>query len=310
MTMRALLSAALLLALAALPAAAQIRGVELRTPRAFGYFLGDLVLVQAEIRLDPGFTLQRPSLPKPGPVAYWLDLRAIAADEQRAADGSTLVRLHLTYQTFYAALDTRTLEVPGFSVVVESRGSDGLTSAVAPIPGWKLGVSALREVQPERHDDAAEYLRPDGRTPRLDPQPAAATALGLTALAALAGLVLARDRAWWIFGRRRGRPFARARKALRQARPRAQGEALYREALLALHRGLDETNGARLLADDLPGFLARHPAFRAQAAALATFFAASRLVFFGRETAAASRALPLPDIEALLGRLSAIERSA
>ncbi|MCZ7153695.1 hypothetical protein, partial [Salmonella enterica] len=68
---------ALVLALAPLPAAAQLRGVELRTPRAFGYFQGDLVQVQAEIRTDPGFTLQRPSLPKPGPVTYWLDLRDV-----------------------------------------------------------------------------------------------------------------------------------------------------------------------------------------------------------------------------------------
>ncbi|CAO4182287.1 nonribosomal peptide synthetase MxaA [Methylorubrum populi] len=313
--MRAPPSAALLVAVAAslaapLPAAAQVRGVELRTPRAFGYFQGDLVQVQAEIRTDPGFSLQRPSLPKPGPVAYWLDLKEVRAEEGWAGDGSTVIRLHLTYQDFYVALDARTLEVPGFPVTVESAGSNGSTTAVAQVPAWKIGVSPLREVQPERRDDPAEYLRPDGRAPRLDPQPALASAGIFLGLAVLALLLLAYDRAWWIFRRRRGRPFALALKALRRARRRSEGEALYRDALLALHRGLDETDGRRVLADDLPDFLARHPGFRPQESGLATFFTASRLAFFGRDTAGASQRLPLPEVEGLLRRLGAVERSA
>ncbi len=303
-------SLALLLALAPLPAAAQLRGVELRTPRAFGYFQGDLVQVQAEIRTDPGFTLQRPSLPKPGPVTYWLDLRDVRVEESRGADGAAVIRLRLTYQDFYVALDARTLEVPGFPVTVESAGPNGSTTAVAQVPAWKIGVSPLREVQPERRDDPAEYLRPDGRAPRLDPQPALASAAGFLALAALALVLLAYDRAWWIFGRRRGRPFALALKTLGRAKRRSAGEALYRDALLALHRGLDATDGRRVLADDLPDFLGRHPAFREQEGGLQRFFFASRLAFFGRDSAGAGTAFPLPEAEALLRRLVAVERSA
>ena len=305
---------ALLLALAALPASApalaQVRGVELRTPRAFGYFQGDLVQVQAEIRTDPGFSLQRPSLPKPGPVTYWLDLRDVTTEESRGADGSHVIRLRLTYQDFYVALDARALEVPGFPVTVESAGTNGSTTAVAQVPAWRIGVSPLREVQPERRDDPADYLRPDGRALRLDPQPALASAAASLVLAAAAGLLLARDRAWGMFGRRRGRPFARALKAFRRSKRHQQGDALYRETLLALHRGLDATDGRRVLADDLPDFLGRHPAFRAQARALEDFFAASRLAFFGRDSAGAAARLPLPEAEALLRRLGALERSA
>lgn len=299
-----------LLLLAPLPASAQVRGVELRTPRAFGYFQGDLVQVQAEIRTDPGFSLQRPSLPKPGPVTYWLDLREVKAEESRGADGAPVIRLRLTYQDFYVALDARTLEVPGFPVTVESTGVNGSTTAVAQVPAWKIGVSPLREVQPERRDDPAEYLRPDGRAPRLDPRPALASAAGFLALAVLALGLLAYDRAWWIFGTRRGRPFAQALKTLGRAKRRSQGEDLYREALLALHRGLDATDGRRVLADDLPDFLGRHPAFQAQAGGLQNFFSASRLAFFGRDTAGAGTTFPLPAIEALLRRLGAAERSA
>ena len=305
--MRALLL--VLLILVASPALAQVRGVELRVPRAFGYFLGDLVQVQADIRVDPGFTVQRPSLPKPGRVTYWLDLRAVAVEERREGD-ATLIRLRLTYQDFYAALDSRTLDVPGFSLTIESDGKGGLTTATAQVPAWKIGVSPLRAVQPERRDDPAEYLLPDGRAPRLDPQPATATALTLLTLAVLALVPLARDRAWGPFAPRRGRPFALGLKALRRVKRKARGDDLYREALLVLHRALDATAGRRVLADDLTLFLVSHPAFREQEQNLEQFFAASRRAFFGRETEAAARAFPLSEVEALLARLTAAERSA
>lgn len=101
------------LALTAGTAAAQVRSVEVRSKRPFGIFLGDLVEAQVEILADPDFRLQRATLPRPGPVTYWLDLRAVAVDEAPVA-GARRVRLRLTYQSFYAALDARTLEVPGF----------------------------------------------------------------------------------------------------------------------------------------------------------------------------------------------------
>ncbi|WP_082317204.1 nonribosomal peptide synthetase MxaA [Methylobacterium sp. ARG-1] len=281
-------------------AMAQVRSVEVRVPRAFGYFLGDLVRVQADIAVDPGFSLQRASLPAPGPLTYWLDLRAITVEENLGR-----VRLHLTYQTFYAALDARQIAIPGFSVSLESAAAGGTTSAKAEIPGWSLGVSPLREVQPEKHDDPAEYLRPDGRVPRLDPVPDLRAALVSFVAAVLALAALGYDRGWFA---RPGRPFARAARALR--RLGGEGEARYREALRLIHRGLDETDGRRVLADDLSAFLDRHPAFRREGPALARFFDASRRAFFGRETEAARASLPWSEVEAGLRRLAAAEREA
>ena len=94
-----------------------------------------------------------------------------------------------------------------------------------------------------------------------------------------------------------------------QGRGRGDDEG-YRQTLLALHRGLDGTDGRRVLADDLPGFLDRHPAFRAQGEALARFFSASRRAFFGRQTAAARESWPFAEAEATLRRLAAAERTA
>lgn len=294
------LIALLLAALHPGAAIAQIRDVEVRVPRAFGYFLGDVLHTQVDIAVDPGFSLQKASLPQPGPVTYWLDLRATAVDEVPGR-----IRLRLTYQTFYAALDTRQVVVPGFSVVLENQSAGGTTSAKAAIPGWSLGMSSLREIQPPQRDDPADYLRPDGRGGRLDSTPLLVAALVSLGLAVLSLAALAYDRAW--FGSRRKRPFTRAARALSRLGRDGDG---YRETLRLVHRGLDETDARRVLADDLPAFLARHPAFQGEAAALARFFAASRRAFFGRDPAAAQAACPRSEIEASLRRLAAVERAA
>jgi mxaA protein len=167
-------------------------------------------------------------------------------------------------------------------------------------------VSPLREVQPEKRDDPSDYLQPDGRTPRLDPEPAATAALAVAVLGLLALGLLAYDRAW--LGPRRGRPFSRAARRLRGLAGTEDGG--YREALRLIHRSLDETDGRRLLADDLPAFLERHPAFRGEGETLGRFFEASRRVFFGREVQAAREAWPWPEMQAALRRLAAAERAA
>lgn len=282
-------------------AAAQVRSVEVRVPRGFGYFLGDLLQARVDIALEPGTTVQQASLPQPGPVTYWLDLRDVAVE--RMAEG---LRLRLTYQTFYAALDARRLEVPGFTVSLADETPGGTTTAQAEIPAWTFGVSPLREVQPEKRDDPADYLQPDGRARRLDPEPAATTALVFAGLAIPALALLAWDRAW--LGRSRGRPFAGAARRLR--RIHGADEDGYRDALRLIHRGLDETDGRRLLADDLPAFLERHPAFWGERDALARFFEASRQAFFGREVEVAREVWPWPALQAAVGRFAAAERKA
>ncbi|MDR7036613.1 mxaA protein [Methylobacterium sp. BE186] len=295
----------LIACLAAAPAIAQVRSVEVRTPRPFGHFLGDLVPGTVEIEAEPGFALQAASLPSPGPVTYWLDLRAV---EQETA--GTRHRLRLTYQTFYAALDARSLEVPGFALVLASERPHGATTARVEVPGWSLGVSPLREVQPPRRADPADDLRPDGRGPRLRPEPMRDASLALASLALAALGLLARDRAWWPFRARPARAFARPARRLAALARGPQTDETYREGLTALHRGLDAAAGQRLLADDLPAFLARHEAFRGQEEGLDRFFAASRLAFFGGATEAARARLPLAEVSATARRLAAAERAA
>lgn len=291
--------------LAAGPAAAQLHGVEVRVPRTFGYFLGDLIEATVVVEAEPGFVLQAASLPQPGPVTYWLDLRKVEARQE----GSRHI-LHLTYQTFYAAIDARSLGVPGFPLVLTSGTDHGATTAPVAVPGWNLGLSPLRAVQPPRRADPAEYLQPDGMGPRLDPVPTRDAALALGVAALLALILLARDRAWWPFRPRPARAFADAARRLAALARGPESEAGYREGLLALHRGLDAKAGHRLLADDLDVFLDRHPAYRPQRDRLARFFAASRLAFFGGSVAEARHRLPLAEAGATARALAVAERAA
>ncbi len=161
--------------------------------------------------------------------------------------------------------------MPGFTVALADQTPGGTTTAQAEIPAWTFGVSPLREVQTGEARRPGRLPPADGRARRLDPEPATFAALGFAGLALPALGLLAWDRAW--LGRRRGRPFARAAGACASS-PR-QGRGGYREALRLIHRGLDETDGRRLLADDLR--LPRPaPRLPGEGEALARFFAASR----------------------------------
>ncbi|WP_053081537.1 hypothetical protein [Methylobacterium aquaticum] len=80
--------------------------------------------------------------------------------------------------------------------------------------------------------------------------------------------------------------------------------------MLALHRGLDRTDGRRVMGEDLAGFLARHPAYAVLAQPLDRFFRASREVFFGRDPSLAQRTCPFPDLVATARRLAVAERAA
>jgi mxaA protein len=289
------------------PAEAQVRGVEVRTPRPFGYFLGDLVQAQVDLVVEPGFRVQAASLPQPGALTYWLDLRTVSVSQSDMGDARR-VRLALTYQNFYAALDARTLEIPGFTVTFVSESEHGATTAKAEVPPWSFNVSPLREVQPPARDDPRDYMRPDGQVGPGDPRAFLMGAAGSAALALLAFGGLARDRTWWPFRARRGRPFAIAARRLRALAREPEAATGQRDALLALHHAIDAAAGRRLLADDLSGFLDAHPAYRGEAAGLAHFFEASRRTFFG--PGAGHDAFSLGDLASLGQRLARAERAA
>ena len=326
---RALLPLLALLALAS-PAPAQVRAVDLYAPRPFGYLLGDTIRHTVEITLDAPFTLDPASLPQPRAVDYWLDLRRAELRDDGVREGEQRYRLELTYQSFYAALEPKRLEIPGFTLYAR----DGDRRVPVAVPAWSFLMSPLREIV-STEQGAVMTLRPD-IAPRPIQTEGALRGLIAGGLAALAGLsLIAWQMGWGPFGRRRNRPFAHAARQVRAAiAPNRHGSdssstrgpvssdtlasssttlhssSAYRQALQALHRAFDATAGQGVFAEDLPAFFAGHAAYRGAESDIRRLFEASRRAFFGSDVLGAEAFFPPTELARLAGRLCAIERGS
>jgi mxaA protein len=280
----------------------EVRSVELRTPRAFGYFAGDSVRLEAVVVTNGDTRLNLASLPHPRVLRPWLDLRAVAFDEEKAASGEKRYRLRFDYQLLDAPLEAAERTIPPVTVKFETAGS--LADAV--VPEWRVLISPLRGALP----GAVPELMSD-----IAARPASLgwhiQAMGAAAFGALLALgLLAHHHAWWPFRRRKARPFTAAARAIRHLTNGAQGEGVYRDSLLALHRAFDDAAGKRVFAADIDGFLDGHPEYRSARHEIGQFFAASRRAFYGSDLAGASETHPIEAVSALSQRMSRLERQA
>lgn len=294
--------------IATTPVLAQLRSLDLYAPRPFGHVIGDTLELTVEIALDAPFQLDPASLPRPRALNYWLELNDVRLVDAGVEGGAQRYTLSLTYQTFYAPLEPRRLEIPAMPLTAV----DGDRRIELRVPPWSFLMSPLREVV-STGPGSAMTPRPD-LAPR--PIPTGDARLGLAA--ALGGVLLALVALAWQLGwppfvHRARRPFAQAARAVRASLPAANGvpsPSAYRSALLALHRAFDSTAGRGVFAEDLPGFFAAHPAFATVEAEVQRLFAASRRVFFGEDITEAARELPPPEILSLARRLRAVERGS
>jgi len=286
-------------------ASAGLRGLKMEEPRPFGYFTGDVVVLKAAIAVDGTTELVQASLPKPGPVTYWLDLTGVDVEETRSGGGRQY-NVTLTYQTFYVPYDSRKLTIPSWTMRLF--GSSGPDRAV--IPAFTFTSSPLRELFPEKSGETVEtFLRPDAKPYLLSSQPLFAALLGSTALALLSLTLLARHLAWWPFRRRPRRPFTRAARLIARPGPNGGGTIESRDALLVLHRAFDEALGRRMLAEDLERFLDEHPEHAGCRTGIAQFFECSRRAFFIGGVAKLSEGLQRSALLKLSRALAASERN-
>jgi mxaA protein len=280
--------------------------VRMIEPRNFGYQVGDVFRREAEIIAADPFKLEPASLPAPGRLTYWLDLKDVGLTEE-SVPGGRRYRLTLSYQTFYVALQPTRLVVPGATL----KFSDGNESRAAEVPAWPFVMSAMREIAPEKPEEGpVGYMQFDALPTLLD------TRRDRIVFAVAAGgflltlLLLAYHQAWWPFHARPARPFTHAARAIgHRADAKSDGDA-YRASLLDLHRAFDESAGRRVLAEDVPVFLAGHESFKPLGEDIARFFATSRRAFFGNDISGAVQDMPLREVARLGKKLSAAERRA
>lgn len=281
--------------------AATVRMLE---PRSYGYFVGDVFRRVAEIDVQPSFRLEPSSLPAPGRLNYWLDLKAVGISEA-TAEGVGRYRIDLDYQNFYVPLQPTRLAVPGATISF----TDGKTTIEADIPAWSFVGAALREIAPEKPAEGpAGYLQPDA-TPRFIPtgRPRAILAMALGSLAVFLTL-LAHHMAWGPFRARPQRPFTSAARAIKSRFAGARNDEAYRASLLDLHRAFDQSAGRRVLAEDVPDFIRGHQAFQPFNTEITRFFAASRRAFFGNDVDGAAKSMPAQDVALLGAKLGEAER--
>ena len=282
------------------PLRAQVFNVQVQSPRPAGWMLGDVVPVT--ITIDSGqATLQQSSLPRPGPLNYWLDLRSLQVQHKELNNGLRYT-LTLHYQTFYVPLDVNQRQIPALDLLF----SDGAQSRTIRIPPQDFFMSPLRGVA---HSGIAlsEQIQPDVPARQIDKTFLQNLVVGLSVLTALWLIALASHYCLWPFHRRRTRPLARAHRAIKQ-HLRVSGAEAYRRSLIELHRALDHSNGARLLASDVAQFVQQHAFLKPVQTEIERFFSASALVFFGDDQVRALSELPPAGLVSIAKRLAAAER--
>lgn len=274
-------------------------------PRGFGYFVGDVLTREVTVTMADPLRLEKASQPVPRRLSYWLDLRSVAIDET-AEQGHARYRLKLVYQTFYVPITPTLRTLPAQTL----RFADGDEVVTAEIPSFSFVMAPLREVKPSSPAEGPEgYLRPDV-VPHVSPTRDSRIGFGAGLLISLAALALyAYYAARWPFRRRPERPFTQTARTLRRLEHKPDGNA-YRSGLIDLHRAFDQTAGQRLLAEDVPHFLATHAQFQPLAPEIKRFFTISRQAFFGNNSSGAAKAMPLSAVAVLGSALGEAERRA
>lgn len=260
---RAWRAAWLLALVAASPVGAQTVRLTVVDPRPFGYMVGDLLERRLSVDGAAPLTLARQSLPVPGRVDSWLELRQV-----EASDAGESVEVRLVYQLLNSPVEPATLSLPRVRLHIESEGR-----RYDPEAG-EAEFAASPLLPPAAVGSAADRPRADLPPMPMDSGWRRARLAGYGALATLLAAALA----WPLLPRRRAGPFARAYRELRRL-PRPFDSPTRRAALRILHRAFDETAGHALLESDLAAFLRAHPHFVGGPAD--EFFTLSRQEFFG-----------------------------
>ena len=203
------------------------------------------------------------------------------------------------------ALDVRNIEIPGFELRFSRPGGDTAVN----VPGWRFGVAPLREIAPEQKEKGADYLRPDPVADFVDESRPLTTFIICAATTIFLVLLVARDRAWPPFHKRRARIFS---ILARQFAAKARGpcnEEDFRLAMRKLHRAIDTACGHSILKGDLAEFFRGRPEFASARASADRFFAVSDEVFFNAASAPTPKDFSMAELAGFAEELAERERA-
>jgi mxaA protein len=249
-------------------------------PRAYGYFVGDVLQRRVWLTWPAGWSLDLSSLPKVRRPGQAIELRAVQLDGQE---------LRLDYQVFLAPKAVRMLEIAPMRLRFAGPGGE----AFVRIDAWPVTVAPLVPVDVSPRVGLGE-MQPDIMPPAIATQARRQRLWLYAAVLLLGGLYLLQvyvGLPWW--GRQQ-RPFAQAWRALRRL-PADLSTPQWHGAMRLVHEALNATAGEVVFEGGLTGFVADQPRFAPLQDALAGFFSRSHDTFFSGHGAEAD----LPWLRAL-----------
>ena len=112
---------AVCLMLVAGQASALLQHLEVKDPRRFGYWIGDVVSREATIVMEAPYVLEQQSLPRPGRMDMWLWLRRVDV-EAESRSGRNSYRLTFDYQVLTAPPLLQRINIPQQPVYFSGEG--------------------------------------------------------------------------------------------------------------------------------------------------------------------------------------------
>jgi mxaA protein len=255
-------------------ARAEVLEARVDTARDYGHVLGDVIHGTLDIPDVAGHEFDADSLPKPGALNRWLELRRVWLEPR----GGQPPRIHLEYQVFYVPLTVKTLTIPAMTLQRKTPDSGrqpievrSWPITVAPIHGPAvMAEGGMRLMQPD-----APPVLPDSR--------GLVTGVALSLALALVSLAYLGHVNGYLSIGRRGRHFRAACKGVRALMRQNRSQETLRAGFLLMHRAFERTLGKPLFAEDLPRFYQQHPDYQALRADIEAWFEASYRQFFGAD---------------------------
>lgn len=263
------------------------------TLRDSGYLLGDLIEERVDLTLPDGFSLDPDSLPLPGRVAPWMEVRTARIEQGAQAGEQSVV---VKYQIFAEVEQAERVPIPAFKL----RARDGRQTRVIEVPAKSF---LLSPALPATLSDEDRELKP-AAPPQLLPihDAVAGFVLGMIAAAACGAYLLwAYDRLpffprapgpfarLWRRYRRRTRALVRRRQ---QSWSQDDGIAL----LHAWHAALNLSAGETLYPSTLPRLFASAPHLVPLRERIEQLFERSWQSFYGPANAGAPAVEDLLDV--------------
>jgi mxaA protein len=256
------------------------------TLRDSGYLLGDLIDERVDLRLPRGASLDPESLPLPGRVAPWMEVRA-ARIEHGEQDGqqSVIVR----YQIFAEVEQAERVPIPAFKLKVR----DDAGTHVVEVPQKSFMLSPALPATLTDEDRELKSAAP----PRLLPVRNAV----LGALFSLIAAILCAAYLLWVYDRlpflpRAPGPFARLWRSWRRRARRALSDEDGVALLHAWHAALNLAAGETLYPSTLSRLFVSAPYLQPLRARIEELFEGSWQSFYGPSSSRAPAAEELLEV--------------